>query len=386
MRLVEPLAMALDGTGPAIAPMPTISPTMSADYVGHLIAAVRPDDRHCPLESADIALVVATSGSTGAPRGVLLSASNLTPGTRAANGATPADVRWVQALPAYSMGGLNVVVRALATGREPVCVDSVGGAGPFTASGFASAVREATSTSADVRTSLVPPQLARLMGSDAGIEALRACTLVLVGGAAARPSLLDAAARLGIAVTTTYGATETAGGCVFDGRPIDGASVRLDNGQVAVCGPMVAHGYRDDPVATRRHFVDGCYVSQDHGELADGVLRILGRIDDIAIINGINVSPDAVSHLVADLPDVASAAVIVMRDDDAEPWLACYVEPRDGALDVAEAVRLAVQEHLGKAAVPARIVTVTRLPHLPSGKVDRRLLEQWARGNSTGDS
>ena len=136
-RLLPALAEALAGTGPAIAPVPTVSPTVSNDYVMSLLAALRPDDPAVPLESDDVAAVIATSGSTGTPRGVLLTAHQLTAMTPAIQpGARP---QWIAALPVTSMGGINVLVRAIAAGREPIAVPSIGGGGPFTADAFAEA-------------------------------------------------------------------------------------------------------------------------------------------------------------------------------------------------------------------------------------------------------
>ena len=378
-RLLPALAAALDGTGPAIAPVPTVSATVSNQYVMSLLSAVRADDPDHPLESDEVAVVAATSGSTGAPRGVLLTAGQLTAMTAAVHsgGARP---QWIAALPVTSMGGLNVLIRALAADREPIVVPSLGGAGPFTAHAFATAVDDAARGSHDIRVSLVPAQLSRLMSEDVGIAALQSCTSVLVGGAATRPSLAANARELGIPVTTTYGATETAGGCVFDGRPLPGVSVTADGtpGSLTISGPCVALGYRGEPELTRERFTGGGFHTADLGEVGeDGRVAVIGRNDDVVVIRGINVSPLAIERVVTDLPDVVTAAAIAIPSDSGEPAIHVFVEVRDAATGVEDAAREEVARRLGSAARPV-VHRVTGLPHLPNGKVDRLRLQQQA--------
>jgi O-succinylbenzoic acid--CoA ligase len=374
--LLPALAAALDGTGPAIAPVPTVSSSTSNDYVMALLAAMRPDDPALPLESAEVAVVVATSGSTGAPRGVLLTASQLTCLTAVVNG--PGSPQWIAALPVTSMGGLNVLVRALATGLAPVLVPSIGGAGPFTEAGFEEAVDAACRESDDVRVSLVPAQVSRLLSSDRGIGALQRCSTVLVGGAATRPSLRSAASDLGITLTTTYGATETAGGCVYDGHPLPGVTVAAPEGLLTIRGPSVALGYRGEPDLTRACFGPWGFRTSDLGEVsADGVVTVLGRADDVVVIRGVNVSPLAVERVIADLPDVVAAAAVAVATRAGEPELHAFVEVRDRASGAEQSARDEVVRRLGRGATPI-IHRVDRLPHLPNGKVDRRLLQERA--------
>ncbi len=378
-RLLAPLAAALDGSGPAIAPVPTVSASISNEFVMTLLAAVKCDSS-IPLESDDVALVIATSGSTGRPRGVLLTAGQLTALTPSIQG--DSRPQWIAALPVTSMGGINVLVRALAAEREPVVVPSVGGAGPFTSALFASAVTQAAAQADDVRTSLVPAQLARLLSDDMGIEALQGCADVLVGGAATRDSLLAAARELGINVRTTYGATETAGGCIIDGRPLPGVTVTTSDpdGAIRVHGPNVALGYRADPEGTAARFADGGFRTDDIGEIAaDGSLTVLGRSDDVIIVRGVNVSPFAVEGLVADLPNVRSAAAVAGVDRLGDPLVHVFVVARDEAPTLEDGIRDRVGDVLGTAARP-QVHRVERLPHLPNGKVDRRELRHRAAG------
>ncbi len=381
-RLLPALAAALDGRGAAIAPVPTVSATVSNEYVMSLLKAVQADDPDRPLESDDVAAVVATSGSTGAPRGVLLTAANLTSMIAAVHGAR-ARPQWVVALPVTSMGGLNVLVRALAADREPVVLPSVGGAGPFTAADFAATVDRAALDAQDIRVSLVPAQLARLLSDDAGIAALQGCASVLVGGGATRHSLVASARELGIPVTTTYGATETAGGCVFDGRPLPGVTVTADGspGLLTIQGPCVALGYRGDAALTRERFTSEGFRSPDLGQVApSGQVTVLGRADDVVIIRGVNVSPLAVERAVSDLPDVVTAAAVTVPSRDREPELHVFVEVRDSAQGVQDAARAEVERRLGPAARPV-VHRVSGLPHLPNGKVDRLLLRRQAAGD-----
>lgn len=379
-RLLPALAAALDGSGPAIAPVPTVSSAVSNDYVMTLLAAVRADDPSLPLESPEVAVVVATSGSTGAPRGVLLTAAQLTALTDVVNG--PRSPQWIAALPVTSIGGLNVLVRALATGREPAVVPSIGGAGPFTDVAFESAVDVAGVASDDIRVALVPAQVSRLLSTDRGISALQRCTTILVGGAATRLSLRSAASDLGITLTTTYGATETAGGCVFDGRPLPGVTVTADgtNGPspLTIAGPTVALGYRGEPELTHACFGPAGFRTSDLGTIsADGTVTVLGRADDVVIIGGVNVSPLAVERVIADLPDIAAAAAVAAVTGSGEARLYAFVEVRDTASGAEEAAHDEVARRLGRAAAPT-VRRVDRLPHLPNGKVDRRLLKEWA--------
>lgn len=376
-RLLPALADALAGSGPAIAPIPTVSATVSPAVVAVLLRAVRLDGP--PLESDDVAVVATTSGSTGDPKGVLLTASQLTSMT----GAVQADARpqWVAALPVMSMGGLNVLVRALAADREPVAVDALGGARPFTSADFAAAVGRARDASTDVRTSLVPAQIARLLGEPAGVEALRACTQVLVGGAALRPALRAQADALGVRLTSTYGATETAGGCVFDGRPLPGVRVvAADDGRLTVHGPCVALGYRADATATREAFRDAGFRMPDLGTVEpDGTVVVTGRADDVVVVRGVNVSTAAVEAALAGRPDVEAAAVVVAPGADGEPRLCAFVVARPGATVDAASAGQAVVDALGTAARP-RLSVVDALPQLPGGKVDRLALRRRATG------
>ena len=345
---------------------------MSADYVGRLLRALRPDDPDAPLESDDIAVVLATSGSTGDPSGVLHTAASLGAMTPAVQGG--ASPQWIVALPVTSMGGFNVLMRALASDRSPIALASIGGAQPFTPADFAAAVARAQTD--DIRVSVVAAQVRRLLGDDAGIDALRACSEVLVGGGPTPDSVVENARALGITLTRTYGATETAGGCVFEGRPLPDVTVHIedgDPGHVVIDGPMLARGYRCDPVRTAAQFTPSGYRTMDLGTMRDGVLTLHGRIDDVIAINGINVSPGAVERVIAECPDVAGVAVITLPGS--EPELAAILVVRDAQpTTLRERLAADVERELGRVAVPRRFAVVSQLPLLPNGKLDRARL------------
>jgi len=377
-RLLPALADALAGIGPAIAPVPVVSATVSADYVTSVLRAMHLDDR-LPLESDDVAAVVSTSGSTGDPRGVLLTAGNLTALTAAVQGHD--RPQWVIALPVTSIGGMNVLVRALAAGRDPIPVASIGGAGPFRPEEFVRAVEQAMAVTDDVRVSLVPAQVTRLLSDAAATDALQACRRVLVGGAGMRPALRTVTDDLGIPVSSTYGSTETGGGCVYDGVPLPGVSVLADpdTGLLRVTGPSIALGYRGDAAATAASFVDGAFLSSDVGSVTEaGIVTVIGRIDDVVTIGGVNVSPSAAERILGDHPDVAAGAVVACVDADGDAHLHAFIEVRDAAADAEDSVRAAVIQHLGRPARPV-VHRVARLPYLPNGKVDRRQLLRWAQ-------
>lgn len=368
--LVEPLQAALDGSGPAIAPIPTTSPTISATYVGQLLAAVRPDDPAAPLETEQTAVVLATSGSTGAPRGVLLSTAAL----RAMNEWTTAPgAQWIAALPVTSMGGFNVVQRALASGRAPIALPSIGGAAPFTPELLVDAVADAAAD--DLRISLVAAQVRRLLEDPAGTAALAQCTQVLVGGGPLPEQVRAQAADAGIALTSTYGATETAGGCVYDGRALPGVEVRIDErGEVWIGGPTVALGYRCDPAASAARFVDGWYRTADAGQVRQDRLVVTGRLDDIVIVNGVNISLHAIEEVVEHVAGISQACALALPGD--ETRLALVVATVDAtAVDVALS---ALRDRLGGVAVPRLIAILPALPQLANGKIDRQRLRRDA--------
>lgn len=366
---------ALDGTGPALAPVPVVSATVSSAYVESVLRALRPEDPHRPLEHDDVAVVVATSGSTGDPKGVLLTASALEFTARGPSVSSPAA--WLAALPVTSVGGLQVVVRALLAGTPLQALPSLGGAEPFTASAFAAAVDRlaAEADGLPLRTSLVPAQLSRLLADPAATAALRRLDRLLLGGAAAPRALLVAARDAGVAVTTTYGMTETAGGCVYDGVPFPGVDVALDAGEVLLGGPMVARGYRDRAEETARAFAGGRYRTGDLGAwTADGRLAVDGRVDDVVQVRGVNVALGAVERVLLEGPGWTDAAVVAVPDEADGSRLVAYVA---GDLSGGEDAALRrVRDRLGTAAVPREVCAVGSLPLLASGKIDRAALRR----------
>jgi len=363
--LAEPLRAALSGAGPAIAPIPVVTATTSDAYVRSLLRAMAPGE---PLEDDRTAVVLATSGSTGNPKGVLLSAEGLL----ALNPWRDEPSTWVAAIPLTSAGGLNVLTRALTPGCTYVGVDSLAGARPFTPAGFASAVTAAAAHGLPLRTSLVPAQVRRLLGDAQGVEALHACATILVGGAGLDAKLRDAAAAHGISLISTYGMTETCGGCVYDGAPLDGVTVRIDSAsRVTLGGPSIALGYRLQPALTAAHFSDDGFLTSDLGELRDGMLRILGRVDDVITVNGVNVSVTAIEALLRTDVTVSDCAVIALDDPERGSRLIAFI---CGAEIDADALGTLVTERLGVAARPRTFTTIEHLPTLPGGKTDRQAL------------
>src|SRR5262249_41530656 len=185
----------------------------------------------------DIAVVIATSGSTGVPKGVQLSASALTSSAAASLrriGAGPGE-RWLCCLPTFHISGIGVLVRSLLTGTDPVMVPSVS--------------PEVLAASGCAHVSLVPTQLRRLLDAGGGPGTIRT---VLLGGAAAAGALLAEARELGWHVITTYGMSETCGGCVYDGVPLDNVEVRVgpESGQIDIRGPVLFAGYLGQPELT----------------------------------------------------------------------------------------------------------------------------------------
>jgi len=344
---------ALDGTAPL-----AVLPTGPAAVVDAAQRALRAEQ---PLEpGAD--LVVVTSGSTGGGRAVLLSGEAVQASAAATLARLGGAGSWLLALPVSAIAGLQVLCRSVLTGR-PVTVLQLGET-------LAAAV--ARLPAGRRYTSLVPTQLRRYLDTEPA--ALRAFDAVLVGGAATDPALLGRARAEGVAVVTTYGMTETAGGCVYDGEPLDGVRVRTSpTGGIELTGPMLALGYRLDPEATADAFRNGWFATRDAGSLdADGRLTIDGRLDDVVISGGVNVAPQTVEAVLREHPDVADAVVFGRPDDEWGQRVVAAIVPTPGAEPALPSLRAWVNDRLGAPSAPRELHVVATVPLLHTGKPDRR--------------
>jgi O-succinylbenzoic acid--CoA ligase len=360
--LLPALAAALDGVGPALLPLPT------GGSRGDVLAAMDPAR---PLERDDVALVVPTSGSTGEPKGAMLTTDALRHSARATHARLGGDGQWLLALPVTHVAGLAVLVRSLVARTRPEVVDLYGG---FDVAAFVAATGR---LAGGVRhyTALVPTQLRRLL--DAGEDAagsLRAYDAVLVGGAALGRELHDRAAAAGARVVTTYGMSETCGGCVYDGRPLDGVDVRLrEDGRIELGGPTLFTGYRLRPDLTADALVGGRLVTQDLGRFdVGGRLEVLGRADDVLISGGENVPAGLVEQVLGGHPAVAAVAVVGVPDEEWGQRVVAVVQASvTSAPPALEELRAYAAPRLGPAALPRELVVVGMLPMLASGKPDK---------------
>ncbi|THE08165.1 acyl-CoA synthetase [Microbacterium oleivorans] len=334
---------------------------------------------------AGTAVVVTTSGSTGYPKSVALSRSALT-SSALATAERIGSGSWLLALPATYVAGVQVMVRALVAGRDPAILS-----GSFTPQTFTAAASAMAASEAGHRiptyTSLVPAQVQTLVDageSDAAVaRALASFEAVLVGGQALPPALADRAAALGARIVRTYGSTETSGGCVYDGRPLEGVRLRIEDGEVQIGGPMIADGYLEDPARTAEVFVrdqDGSrwYRTGDVGSFDEGLLRVTGRRDNVIVSGGVNVSLDRVERVVRTVEGLTGAVVVPTTD---ERWGAASVVVLSrpalagrSEADLLAELRLAVKNEIGAPARPRELLVLEEVPLTSSGKPDRALL------------
>jgi O-succinylbenzoic acid--CoA ligase len=293
---------------------------------------------------------------------VLLSAGALRASAAATSARLGGPGAWLLALPVSAIAGLQVVCRSVLAGRDPVVLQ------PGEPLGRAVARLPAGERH---YTAMVPTQLRRFLAAEPA--ALAGFDAILVGGAATDPALRAAAEAAGVRVVTTYGMTETAGGCVYDGRPLDGVEVRLRDGGVQLAGPTLAHGYRLDPAATEAAFAGGWFRTRDAGSLdTDGRLTVHGRLDDVVVTGGVNVAPQAVEAALREHPEVADAVVFGRPDEEWGQRVVAAVVPADGARPSLAALRPWVTERLGAPAAPWELHTIVAVPTLHTGKPDRR--------------
>ncbi|MGC4934074.1 o-succinylbenzoate--CoA ligase [Gordonia sp. DT30] len=322
---------------------------------------------------ADVSLIIATSGSTGTPKG-----SQHTPDTLAASARATAkhlggEGNWLLALPPHHIAGLQVLLRSLAAGFTPAVLDLSAG---FDPDAFADALDALDSPRR--YTSLVPTQLVKVLDSPRATAALTRIDALLVGGAATPEPLLRRAIDASIPIVRTYGSSETAGGCVYDGIPLDGVTITLADptpdgvGRVELSGPMIAHGYRllpDHPAFAR----PGTFRTDDLGRVDDGVLHIIGRADEAITTGGLTIVPQVVEAVIADDPAVTECAVIGLPDDRLGEKVVAVVVAASGSVD-AQRIRGLVADRLDRYAAPREVIVVGALPLRGPGKIDRRAL------------
>jgi o-succinylbenzoate---CoA ligase len=348
---LDAVRAALSGTTP-LAVLPDGPPAV----VEAALRVLRPEE---PLE-AGADLVVVTSGSTGNGRAVLLPAAALEASAAATHARLGGPGSWLLALPVSAIAGLQVLCRSILSGSPPAVL---GKGEPL-----ADAVRRMPAGRR--YTALVPTQLRRFLDEEP--DGLRSLDAVLVGGAATDAGLLARAWREGVPVVTTYGMTETAGGCVYEGEPLDGVRVRVTDG-VELAGPTLALGYRLDPVATEAAFAGGWFRTRDAGALdADGRLTVTGRLDDVVITGGVNVAPAAVEAALREHPDVVDAVVFGRPDPTWGQRVVAAVVPAPGATPELPTLRDWVADRLGRPAAPRQLHVLRALPLLHTGKPDRR--------------
>jgi o-succinylbenzoate---CoA ligase len=382
--LTEPLARALDGTGPALLPLDAavpaarlrqlidvFQPSVIIDGEGEATVRSSPGiSGISPGVAADTAVIITTSGSTGEPKGVELSAAALTHSARATltRLGARAGERWLLCLPPSHVAGLQVLVRSLISGTERAVAPS--------------ATADALAASGCAHVSVVPTPLTRLLDEPGGVAALAAFSSVLVGGAAAGASVLDWARAAGINAVTTYGMSETCGGCVYDGVPLDGVGVRSDDeGRLRISGPVLMNRYFGRPDLTAAALVrtdqGDEFVTSDLGRVDGGRVVIRGRADDVINTGGHKVIPGEVAAALSSCPGVREVVVIGRPDPEWGERVTAVVVPADPSDPPGlELLRIHVRETLPRYASPSEVVLTEAIPVLPSGKPDLAALKK----------
>ncbi|MCF8540804.1 MAG: AMP-binding protein [Aurantimicrobium sp.] len=360
----DALAAALRGQGPALA---VVAPDTDTSWVPREV-----DD--------DTAVLIETSGSGSAPKRVALSAVALMANARAGLGRLGGAGTWVLALPVHFIGGLQVLVRSLDSETEPILL---------TRESFnTAALIDALSVRPEherLYMSVVPVQLGRIVEhvehDPAALAIVCRLSAILVGGQRTSPSLLTRARALGLPVVTTYGATETAGGCVYDGLPLNDVKIHIrPDGRIEVGGSILATEFIGDSVMTAQRFseADGVrwYLSDDIGEFREGSLTVQGRNDRVLISGGIKVNLELVEEVTESIRECAYAVAVSLADQEWGERVGLVVEldPEETSADprsLAELIKAIVRDELGVAATPREVRLVEQLPRLSSGKPDR---------------
>jgi O-succinylbenzoic acid--CoA ligase len=309
--------------------------------------------------------IVSTSGSSGHPRGVVLTASNVTAAVEASRRrlGNDSDDRWLLTLPLFHVGGLSVVWRSLSAGG------SIELHGRFDATTAATSLKRRSVSMA----SLVPTMLHRILEADPGpYEGIKG---VLLGGAPATRDLVGRGLTAGLPVLQTYGMTETCSQVATvepgrereslgtAGRLLDGFVASFDEGEILLDGPAVSPGYFGDEQRV------GPYRTGDLGHLdTEGRLVVTGRRDALILTGGENVRPSVVEAAIESVPTVAIAVVVGVDDGEWGQVVVALVETDDRHIPGIEA---AVAGRLARHEIPKRWIAVDSIPLLPNGKPDR---------------
>ena len=404
MTSLRPLAIPAGRAAASV--LPTLRRALDGEFavLPHAVDGPPPPVPEGAVPDAGTALVVGTSGSTGAPKLAMLPATALAASAAATHERLGGPGAWLLAIPAHHIAGVQVLLRCLAAGTEPGFVDLSEG---FTAPAFTQA--SATFGGSRRYTSLVPTQLVRLLEDERATAGLAGFDAVLVGGAACPPALLSRAREARIPVVTTYGMSETAGGCVYDGVPLSGTEVRVDDdGRLHLGGATLATGYLGRPDLTaaafstdsagRRwfrtddlgHFGDkGLPAGAAVGADADARWHVDGRVDDVITTGGLKVAPRLVEDALTALPTIAEALVVGTPDDhwgqvvSAAVVLAATEAPDaphaphapdalgGSPAPTVEELRELLRGILPAQALPRRLLVLRALPLRGPGKPDR---------------
>jgi|688.fasta_scaffold310576_2 O-succinylbenzoic acid--CoA ligase len=293
-------------------------------------------------------VIIETTGSSGIRKRVLLSTGAIETSAELSNsqiGAAPGDI-WSLLLPINHIAGVNVLARAIKLDSKVVGVDET----------------------ADY-TAIVPTQLHRaLFGDKKLLEHLQKCKSVLVGGSPASKTLLELATKAGINVITTYGMTETSGGCIYNNRALPGVSVEADEtGRLMIKGPILANGYENNQELWNENFKDEWFLTNDLGTVKDNEVLVIGRSDDVVLSGGENVSLIAIENeLAANFPDVNFLATSI-TDFEWGQKICLISNIEIDHLQVSQVLK----DKLGKQFVPKDFLVVEQIPQIGIGKPDR---------------
>jgi len=335
-QLQENLAVALEGSGAALSTTQTQTKQVANE----------------------VALVVNTSGSTGDSKSVVLSSAALIASANASHkylGATPGD-SWSLLLPTTHIAGLNVIVRATALGSR--VIDN-----------------RNTENYLDADfVSIVPTQLYKALTSDSKLlEHLTAAEAVLVGGAPLSDKLKKEAASKHVKIITTYGMTEMSGGCVYNQKPLDGVDVKIsDAGLIQLSGPMIASGYLLANGELEKFADSDSFDTTDLGEITNGMLKVLGRVDDVIISGGEKISLSAVEEIIKQILPKMDLITFAMADD---LWGEKLCLASTSLIDLDD-----LRTSLDSILTPKEIFLFEEIPTTMLGKPDRKRAIEIAKG------